>query len=133
MFICKFSNNSFPVYKGFLHSKFLTSIDKNVSLEDPIEFFLNNTNLTFPAFLYKIYIKGFKISRKVASSETQTYNTNHLWITRQSYHSATQTCVEQKIQTEFGSFVDSIEHDFLRVRKSETGNNWQISWVGKAE
>ena len=31
-----------------------------------------------------------------------------------------------------GSFPDSIQHDFIRVWKSETGKEWQIGWVGKA-
>ena len=31
-----------------------------------------------------------------------------------------------------GSFLDSIEHDFIGVWKSETGKEWQIGWVGKA-
>ena len=29
-----------------------------------------------------------------------------------------------------GSFLDSIEHNFIRIWKSETGKAWQISTVG---
>ena len=30
------------------------------------------------------------------------------------------------------TFQDSVEHDLIRVWKSETGEEWQIGWVGKA-
>ena len=49
---------------------------------DLIDFFLNNTNLTFLAFLYKFDIEEFQNQQnKVASSRNRTHNTNHLWIT----------------------------------------------------
>ena len=53
--------------------------------EETLEFSLNNTNLTFLAFLYKIDIKGFQNQQKnkVASSGNQTHNTNHF--TTQTY------------------------------------------------
>ena len=46
------------------------------------EFFLNNTNLTFLAILYKFAIEGFqnKVQNKVASTGNWTHNTNHLRI-----------------------------------------------------
>ena len=44
------------------------SFDMNLNIQffnkDIIEFFLNNTNLTFLAFLYKIDIMGFQNQQK---------------------------------------------------------------------
>ena len=46
-----------------------------------VEFFLNNTNLTFLVFCTKLTTRGFKISKnKIASTGNWTHNTNHLWI-----------------------------------------------------
>ena len=66
-----------------------------------IEFFLNNRNLTFLAFLYKID----RLS-KLAKYTTSLFGLR--------------------------SFLDSIEHDFIRVWKSDTGKEWHSGWVGKA-
>ena len=60
------------------------------------EFFLNNTNLTFLAFLYTA-IRWIEKSL------------NWTWI-----------------------ISGSIEHDFIRIWKSETITDWQIGWVSKA-
>ena len=43
-----------------------------------IEFFVNNTNLTFLTFLYKISNEVFQ-KNKVASSGTRTHNTDYRW------------------------------------------------------
>ena len=43
-----------------------------------IEVFVNNTNLTFLAFLYKISIE-VSLKNKVASSGIWTHNTDHHW------------------------------------------------------
>ena len=99
-----------------------------------IEFFLNNMNLTFLALLYKIDIT-FKIGKnKVASTGNRTHNTNHLWIriltaltTQPPRH-----LLNKRALNWTWIISGSIEHDFIRVWKSETSMDWQIGWVGKA-
>ena len=56
-----------PLWRTFRISILLSSGHPCLSeiiIRNIIEFFLNNTNLTFLAFLYKIYIMGFQNQQK---------------------------------------------------------------------
>ena len=102
-----------------------------------IGFFVFNTNLTF---VYKINIEGFKkFQQKIKLppvgfelttaairilSALPTQPPSHLLNRRSLYWSW--------YYTEVGSFLESIEHDLIRVLKFETGKERQIGWVGKA-
>ena len=90
----------------------------------------------FWIFFTKLTQRGFKISKnKIASTGNRTHNTNHLWIrvltalpTQPPRHS-----LNRKSLNWTWIISGSIEHDFIRVWKSETGTDWQIGLVNKAE
>ena len=87
-----------------------------------LEFFLNNTNLTFLAFLYKIDILGFQNQQKKSCLHWEL-------------NSATQPprhLLNRRSLNWTWIISGSIVHDFIRVWKYETGMNWQIGWVVKA-
>ena len=81
---------------------------------DSIEFFLNNTNLTFLAFVYKFDINGFQnqqiIKLPLAGIELTT-PTIYEYLT----HSATQTRAEQNVLILFHAPLHFLEYDFIRV------------------
>ena len=99
-------------------------------------------------------LRGFKIIKnKVASTGNWTHNTSHLCIrnvTALTYRphrhllnrkSLNWTCfISGSIEHDFiriwksetGFISGSIEHDFIRIWKSETGTDWHIGWVGTA-
>ena len=133
-------------------TKNLIAINKLHLTEVPdlsYDVFVFNTNLAFPTFLYRIDIKGLKktsAKNKVASTLVGIDRTptplNHLWIrSRCLFHSATKTKIRilTALTTQPPSYLlnrrslnwtwiisSSIEHDFIRVWKSETGKEWQI-------
>ena len=49
---------------NLLNLKFINILMNLIAEDFLFEFFLNNTNLTFLAFLYKLTSRGFKISKK---------------------------------------------------------------------
>ena len=80
----------------------------------PIEFFLNNTNLTFLAFLYKIDIKGVQDEQKIKLPPLE-FNSQHQ--PSVDYKSnALPTQPQTRVYTPL-----HLEHDFIRAWKSETG------------
>ena len=54
--------------------------EKTFCFSKSFEVFVNDTNLTFLSFLYKINIE-VSLKNKVASSGTWTHNSDHHWFT----------------------------------------------------
>ena len=119
--------NSFPFTLHFLLIFFLF---KSVT----IWVFVFNTNLTF---LYKIDIEGFKnfqqkITLPPVGFELTTATTTGLEFELPYPLSPPAICWIEDPYTKARSFLESIEHDCIRVLKFETGKEWQVGWVGKA-
>ena len=142
--MCKWLNEAMSKVRNYQKKCFLHFSDK---IKEGLEFLLNNTNLTFVAFCTNWHQGLSKSTKyKVESTGNQTHNTNHIWIRRQMpiplCHSDlcwiedpyVELCFIHHFHSKIGlgSFLDSIEHDFIRVWKSETDKEWQIGWVGKA-
>ena len=100
----------------------------------PVEFFLNSTDLTFLAFLYKIDITGSQNQqKKIASTGYWTHNTNPTIRIPAALTTQPPRHLLNRISLNWTWIISgSIEHDFKRVWTFETGMDWQIGWVGKA-
>ena len=78
--------------------------------------------------------RTYQMKIKVASTGNWTHNTSHLWIriltaliTQPHRH-----LLNRKSLNWTWIISGSIEHNFIRIWKSETGRDWQFGWVGKA-
>ena len=96
--------------------------------------FIFYTNLTF---LCKINIEGFKKFQQKIKLPPVWFELTTAAITGLEFQlpyplSHPVICWTEDPYIEVGSFLESIEHDFIRVLKFETGKEWQIGWAGKA-
>ena len=91
------------------------------------------TDLTFLSFLYKINITGFENQqKKIVSTGYWTHNTNPIIRIPATLPIQPQRhLLYRRFMNWTWIISGSIEPDFIRVWKFETGMDWQIGWVGK--
>ena len=91
------------------------------------------TDLTFLSFLYKIDITGFQNQqKKIAFTGYWTHNTNPTIKIPATLTTQPPRHLLNRISLNWTWIISgSIEHDFKRAWKFETGMDWQIGWVGK--
>ena len=98
-----------------------------------IRVFSQLSDLTFLSFLYKIDFKGYQNQqKKIASTGYWIHNTNPTLRIPAPLTTLPPRHLLNRIFLNWTWIISgSIEHDFRRVWKFETGMDWQIGWVGK--
>ena len=98
-----------------------------------METFLNWQIWHFCHSCTKLTSRGFKISKKkIASIGYWTHNTNPaIEIPATLPIQPQRHLLNRRFMNWTWIISGSIEHDFIRVWKFETGMDWQIGWLGK--
>ena len=118
----------------FIIGYFLKNTLASLENLDLVEFFVNWQIWHFCHSCTKLTLRGFKISKKkIAFTGYWTHNTNPTIRIPAAITTQPPRHLLNRISLNWTWIISgSIEHDFIRVWKSETGMDWQIGWVGKA-